>query len=450
MICIKLKGVVEKAPEKRKRSNSADEGAHCGVAGKMPKRKHAEEIHLEGSSKGRTGDGRLAVVSSTISLSSEKQKSKAIWAKDCNGVSIYVSPKNFSFLDYCQSWTGLFSRVAQSFAGSGNQSDVSIVSDAPTDSSDGHSANTDSDNDVAVLALKNVGNVNDLVSHLKVFIRELMGGAKGNGQRHMSFCMILWIDFLKDAQYNDPHVKYMEHRLKKLCTEKQIGEEEMAQEIHLCVGQEVVAHRHPQLLLQVKDKMETPRAKPCVASIAIIDHVVQNLLRHNPSSLKFWQEDVVKSWYSTPDESASDFFRRANDFLCDSIDGATFLLEGFEIQSYVTFMRMPRLAACLLFGYLETCKFESSSSIGGVGGPGGRDTWPHGFCTFVSSTGQVFSLTDADMPAKGALPTIVQGLQCLAHLTASDWETLGPVKTARHLVADENAQLQDISMDKKV
>ena len=67
----------------------------------------------------------------------------------------------------------------------------------------------------------------------------------------------------------------------------------------------------------------------------------------------------------------------------------------------------------------------------------------------------MFSLTDADMPAQSALPTIVEGLRCLAHLPASDWTTLGPVKTARQLVgassADEDAQPQeDIRMDTKV
>jgi len=135
----------------------------------------------------------------------------------------------------------------------------------------------------------------------------------------------------------------------------------------------VVAHRHPQLLLQVKDKTETFQGKPCVASIAIIDHMVKDLLRHNPSSLKFWQENVVRSWYSTSDDTCSDFFRRANNFLILQVGFAALLLKGFTIQSYVAFMRMSRLAACLLFGYLETCKFESSCLISAAGGRGGHD-----------------------------------------------------------------------------
>jgi len=235
--------------------------------------------------------------------------------------------------------------------------------------------------------LKNLGNLDDLVAHLTCFIGELTR----NGQQNMTFCMILWILFLKIARYNDPNLQNMEHWLAKLCKQKQIGEDEMAQEIQLRMGQKVVAHRHPQLLLQVKDKMETFQGKPCVASIAIIDHMVKDLLRHNPSSLKFWQENVVRSLYSTLSETASDFLIRANDFLRLSFDGATLLLEGFEIQSYVAFMRMPRLPAYLLFGYLETCKFGCASSADAAGGRGGRGTLSHGFCTFVSSAGQVFT-----------------------------------------------------------
>jgi len=55
------------------------------------------------------------------------------------------------------------------------------------------------------------------------------------------------------------------------------------------------------------------------------------------------------------------------------------------------------------------------------------------------------------MPAQSALPTIIEGLRCLVHLPASDWTTLGPVKTARQLVADEDAQPQeDVIMERKV
>jgi len=424
----------------------------------MPKGKHAEEILLEGCSKGRTGDGGLAGVSSIFSVGKgsrfKGQKLGSTPADNCNELSIYVNsnefPKKFSFLCCCQSLAGMMMHaavgIAHCFAGTGIQSNVPFLPDAATDSSaDVFSEDTDSDNDVAV-AVRNLGNLNDLVAHLIVFIKELTHGAKENGVRRMSFCMILWIDFLKDARYNNTHVENMERWLEKLCTEKQIGEEEIMPEIHLRVDQKVVAHRHPQPWQQVKDKMETFRAKPCIASIAIIDHMVQDLLKNNPD-LKFRQDNVVRSWYTTSDDALSNLLRRANRFLNLQVEFVDLLLKGFTIQSYVAFMRMSRLAACLLFGYLETCKFESSCLIGAAGGQGGRDTLSHGFCTFVSSAGQ----TDADMPAQSALPTIVEGLQCLTHLPASDWTTLGPVKTARQLVADEDAQPQeDVIMERKV
>jgi len=340
--------------------------------------------------------------------------------------------------------------TAHSLSGNEGQSDVPIISETPTQRSTYTCEKKDSDNEVAV-AVKNLGNLDDLVSHLRLFIGELMGGDGKKGQRHMSFCMILWIVFLKDARYNDgPHVRNAERWLEKVCKEKKIGEEEMAREVQSHIGQNVVAHRNRELMRQVKEKMKEFEQRPCVTSIAIIDHMVKNLLKNDTIRLKDWQDNVVKSWY-TSDETVKDFLVRSNDFLRVSIGDANLLLEGFEIQSYIAFMQMPRLAACLLFGYLETFKLESSSSVGAAGGRGGCDTLLHGFCTFASSAGQLFNLSGADMPARSALTTVTQGLRCLSRLRASEWETLGPVMTARQLVQDLNVPPHEsIAMDRKV
>jgi len=62
----------------------------------------------------------------------------------------------------------------------------------------------------------------------------------------------------------------------------------------------------------------------------------------------------------------------------------------------------------------------------------------HGFRLFVSSSGRVFSLDNvADMPAPSAKPVVIQGLRCLAHLGADDWQTLGPVQTSHMLMREE-------------
>ena len=334
-------------------------------------------------------------------------------------------------------------RIAHYFSpGSEYQSNVQAVSYAANDSStDRSSEDTDSDDDVA-LAGRNLGNLDDLATHLKDFIGELTG----NGQRHMTFCMILWIIFLKDSRYKSPHDKDIERWLRKTCEDRQIREEEMAKQIHWRVEQKVESHP---LLGLVKETIKRSQKKQYVASIAIIDHMVLDLLKNTPDDLMRWQKDVVKSWYSTSDETAHGFLVRANEFLGVSVGGAHLLLAGFKIQSYVAFMQMSRLAACLLFGYLETCKFEFAPSASAAGGGGGDGKLLHGFCTFVSSTGQVFSLTDADMPAQSALTTIVQGLQCLAHLQASEWETLGHVKTTRELLLENHhVELHSGSVEK--
>ena len=367
------------------------------------------EIVQTSGAETRAGNGALAGESSSNSGSN--------LADEYNDLRVYVNtngfPEKFALFGHFQSLAGAIRLaalgIANFFSSNGHQNNVPLVADAPTSSSKvpsngtvgvTHSPSSNaitkcfSDTDtvcaninhaIVVVAVKNMGNSEDVVSHLDFFTRELMGGAKGTGQWRMSFCMILWIVFLEDALYDDPDVKNLEHCwLKKHCTEKKIAEEDMAEEIHLRVDQKVVTHCHPKLLQQVKDKMKDFQAKPCVASIAIIDHTVQDLLGNNLSGLMVWQEDVVKSWYDSPDDTVSDFLMRANDFLRDSIDGAALLLASFKIQSYVAFMRMPRLAACLLFGYLETCRFkvESSSSVGAAGGQDGRETLSHGFCTF--------------------------------------------------------------------
>jgi hypothetical protein len=60
---------------------------------------------------------------------------------------------------------------------------------------------------------------------------------------------------------------------------------------------------------------------------------------------------------------------------------------------------------------------------------------------FVSSSRRVFSLTPADVPALGARPTVLQGLRCLARLSAQAWELLGPMKTAMDYFVDVSSPL---------
>ena len=101
-----------------------------------------------------------------------------------------------------------------------------------------------------------------------------------------------------------------------------------------------------------------------------------------------------------------------------------------KTQSYVAFMRIPKLASLLLFEYLEVRKLEDASAAGAAGG---SNLLLHGFCTFVSSSGRVCTLADADVPVRCAQPTVVQGLRCLARLPTPAFELMGPIRTVRDL-----------------
>jgi len=143
-----------------------------------------------------------------------------------------------------------------------------------------------------------------------------------------------------------------------------------------------------------------------------------------------WVDFVVNGWLSD-DEPASEFLSRANTFLRQySIDTMNVFESVVKTQSYVAFMQMPSLTASLLFGYLEICKLAHVSSGSAVG----SRTFLHGFSSFVSSAGRVFRMNNTHMLARSAVPTIVEGLRCLAHLRDPNCEMLGPVMTARALL----------------
>jgi hypothetical protein len=97
----------------------------------------------------------------------------------------------------------------------------------------------------------------------------------------------------------------------------------------------------------------------------------------------------------------------------------------------VTFLHMTKLASLLLFEYLDARKLKDTAVSGAKGGSSSPF---HGFHMFVSSSSRVFSLTPADVPALGAKQTVLQGLRCLARLSAQAW-----MKTAREYV-EEAAQ----------
>jgi hypothetical protein len=109
------------------------------------------------------------------------------------------------------------------------------------------------------------------------------------------------------------------------------------------------------------------------------------------------------------------------------MDGICIFEKVVKTQSYVAFLKMRRLTAYILFGYLEARKLESEAVAGAAGG---TSTLLWGFNLFVSSEGHIFNRTNAHMHTKSASLAIVKGLQCLVHHLDPGFLILGPFKPA--------------------
>jgi hypothetical protein len=187
--------------------------------------------------------------------------------------------------------------------------------------------------------------------------------------------------------------------------------------------------------------MDSFSSRPCVASIAIIDQMVAELLVADAIGLAKWNEEVVGSWYGSQYQTLNAFLARANDFLRDSI-GSVRLLACVQTQSCVAFLRMHKLAAHIMFEYLDISKRKEISSSNAAGAVQHSSSLWHGFQLFVSNTHRMSSLTRAHEPARSGLPIVRQGLECLARLPAHIWEMLGPVETIKDLVHAQTGHSQ--------
>ena len=166
--------------------------------------------------------------------------------------------------------------------------------------------------------------------------------------------------------------------------------------------------------------------KQHAAGIFVTSMMISDHLHGKPDVKLKWENQVERSWFYD-DEPASDFLLRANRFLREQMTHSISILQTpVRTQSYVAFMRMPTLAALLLFQYLNVRKLEEDASPAA----GSSSSLFHGFRMFVSSSRRVFSLTETDVPARHAKKTVLQGLRCLSQLSAQAWELLGPMKTA--------------------
>jgi len=157
--------------------------------------------------------------------------------------------------------------------------------------------------------------------------------------------------------------------------------------------------------------------------------MVRRHLQRHAEMLRKWEQEVVHDWFGNA-ETASEFLDRANRFLQTQIDGIGVVIHVIKIQSYVAFLRMSKIASLLLFEYVDVRKSQDAAGTGAAKQRAGvSHDLLRGFSSFVSSAGHVFRLSNADIPARSAVKTIIEGLRCLAHLRDPQCD----VKTASEL-----------------
>jgi len=256
---------------------------------------------------------------------------------------------------------------------------------------------------------------------------------------HWTFCMLLWSVFVAGAIFP----KEIADQWKQLL-QTNSNQEDLLPKINEFIDTgKIEGHLLMETIKKIVEKDQHRNSRP-VAAIAVIDSMVKEHLSEGEKHE--WTTNVIQPWYDSSDLHTDDVLLRANNFVRDlegGFGGIKILLKAFETGSYVVFMTMSSLASLLLFQLLElrNLRFVQSGKAEDAGSSQAAEPLLHGFQLFASSEGGVFHATDADRPARN-MP-IIQGLRCLAHLRDSDWETLGPVKTAREFLQEEQCVEQD-------
>ena len=127
--------------------------------------------------------------------------------------------------------------------------------------------------------------------------------------------------------------------------------------------------------------------KQHAAGIFVTSKMICDHLHGKPDVKLKWENQVERSWFYD-DEPASDFLLRANRFLREQMTHSVCILQTpVRTQSYVAFLRMPRLASLLLFEYLNVRKLEEDSSPAASGRSAStRRAAPTGTCHVARST----------------------------------------------------------------
>ena len=246
----------------------------------------------------------------------------------------------------------------------------------------------------------------------------------GSGQ--WTLCMLLWIRFMRDN--SEMFEDSVRDGWRSAC-------QDSPSQLRLCsaLTECLTASSTPGHTWKCQVFEGLACRKAWAEAVFVTGVVVHDYLAANVEACGKWERDIVQDWFYDDDSTAADFFARANPFLREHVlDDICILQSPIKTRSYVALMWMQRLAAVLLFEYLGLRKLGCDHPV--AGGPNNCNSKVlalHGFTMLVSSSRQVFRLTDAVDLAPSARRTVFQGLRCLSQLSPPAMSTMGPVKTAR-------------------
>jgi hypothetical protein len=305
---------------------------------------------------------------------------------------------------------------------------VSQSSTRPTlsgDQSDGSGVDSDGEDETRVLvAARNEGHVDNFDEHMQKLIDDFT--TEDTGQ--WTPCMLIWSSFLREATVPKSELfwDWEMNCISSAAEDAKARELIFLEKMHdfiTCDDDMVKSLSHPQLD-RIRGKVKDyERDKRGALAVAVVDCMVQKMLCDD-KRLSKWKVDVIKDWYDSKTESCEIFLMRGNDFLRSETRGIKFG-KPISANSYIVLMMMSPLVWSLIFEHLCFRKLQVTSRATddsilygfrlfiGVSQVQLKSVYPSYQCFTTAAKVEVFNLADSDMPTRGALDTVVQGLKCL-------------------------------------